>query len=106
MCILGLSMRSTMSSRDHHSARSIHAGKGWTVHGMSRGDAVLLYTDGITELQNSMDEMLAQDGLERAFGDGGNGPDEVIARLRAAVRAHQQDEPAADDQTLVAARAF
>jgi sigma-B regulation protein RsbU (phosphoserine phosphatase) len=73
---------------------------------LSQGDAVLLYTDGITEMRNSMSEMLAQDRLTRAFGDGGNGPDEVIERLRAAVRAHQQDEPATDDQTLVAARAF
>ena len=41
----------------------------------------------------------------RALGDGGNGPFDVIERLRAAVRAYQLDKPAADDQSLVAARA-
>jgi sigma-B regulation protein RsbU (phosphoserine phosphatase) len=69
-----------------------------------QGDAVVLYTDGITEMRNPQREMFSQDGLMRAFGDGGNGPTEVIDRLRAAVRAYQADHPAADDQTLLAAR--
>ena len=75
---------------------------------LREGDALVLYTDGITEMRNSMREMFSQDRLMRAFGGGdGNGPEEVICRLRAAVRAHQANEPAAaDDQTLVAARAL
>jgi sigma-B regulation protein RsbU (phosphoserine phosphatase) len=72
---------------------------------LSQGDAAVLYTDGITEMRNSTGEMFSQDRLMRAFGDSGNGPEEVIRRLRAAVRAHRaNDAPAPDDQTLVAAR--
>ena len=73
---------------------------------IAEGDTVLLYTDGITEMRNSPGEMFSEDRLRRALGDGDNGPAEVIERLRAAVRAHQANEPAVDDQTLVAARAL
>jgi sigma-B regulation protein RsbU (phosphoserine phosphatase) len=72
-----------------------------------RGDAVVLYTDGITEIRNSAGEMFSQARLMRAFGEGGNRPEELIQRLRAAARAHQANgRAAADDQTLVAARAL
>jgi serine phosphatase RsbU (regulator of sigma subunit) len=70
---------------------------------LSQSDSVVLYTDGITETRSSTGEMFSQDKLMRAFGDGRHGPAEVIDRLRAAARAHQQDKPATDDQTLVAA---
>jgi len=71
---------------------------------LSRGDAVALYTDGITEMRCPKGEMFSQDRLVRVFGDGGNGPGDVIERLRAAVLAHQANGLAVDDQTLVAAR--
>ena len=68
---------------------------------------MLLYTDGITEVarRERRSSSLRSDS-RRAFGDGGDGPAEVIDRLRAAVRAHQQGQPALDDQTLVFARAL
>jgi sigma-B regulation protein RsbU (phosphoserine phosphatase) len=72
--------------------------------GLDEGDALLLYTDGVTDAHDAAGNPFSTDRLRRAFGDGGDGPVEVIDRLRAAVRAHQHTEPAPDDQTLVAAR--
>jgi sigma-B regulation protein RsbU (phosphoserine phosphatase) len=71
------------------------------------GDSVLLYTDGITEVSNPVVGQFSQERLTRVFDSGGGGsPAEVIDRLRAAVHAHQQGQPAPDDQTLVLARAL
>jgi sigma-B regulation protein RsbU (phosphoserine phosphatase) len=72
--------------------------------GLDEGDALLLYTDGVTDACDAAGNPFSLDQLRRAFGDGGDGPVEVIDRLRAAVRAHRHTEPAPDDQTLVAAR--
>jgi sigma-B regulation protein RsbU (phosphoserine phosphatase) len=71
---------------------------------LSRGDAVALYTDGITEARCPTGEMFSEGRLRRAFGAGGNGPADVIERLRDAARAYQANRPAVDDQTLVAVR--
>ena len=74
---------------------------------LERGDSLLLYTDGITEAGNATGHQFSQERLTRAFGNcGGDGPAEVIDRLRTAVRAHQQGQPVLDDQTLVLARAL
>jgi sigma-B regulation protein RsbU (phosphoserine phosphatase) len=73
---------------------------------LERGDSVLLYTDGITEVCDANGAEFSAERLTRALDNGGDGPAEVIDRLRAAVRAHQQGQPAPDDQTLVLARAL
>jgi sigma-B regulation protein RsbU (phosphoserine phosphatase) len=72
---------------------------------LQSGDTVLLYTDGITEARGTQRELFAQYRLARALQDGGDRPAELVERLREAVRAHEQGQTAADDQTLVAARA-
>jgi sigma-B regulation protein RsbU (phosphoserine phosphatase) len=72
--------------------------------GLDEGDALLLYTDGVTDAHDATGNPFSLDQLRRAFGDGADRPVEVIDRLRATVRAHQHTEPAPDDQTLVAAR--
>ena len=71
---------------------------------LERGDTLLLYTDGITEAQGTAEDLFGIDRLTRAFGDGGDRPEELIDRLRDAVRAHEHGQAAGDDQTLVAAR--
>jgi sigma-B regulation protein RsbU (phosphoserine phosphatase) len=71
---------------------------------LESGDTVLLYTDGITEARGADGDFFGMDRLTRAFRDAGDGPAALIARLRDAVRAHEQGQCAKDDQTLVAAR--
>ena len=71
---------------------------------LERDDALLLYTDGITEARGNAQDLFGSDRLMRMFRDGGDRPAELIDQLREAVRAHEQGEAAEDDQTLVAAR--
>jgi sigma-B regulation protein RsbU (phosphoserine phosphatase) len=71
---------------------------------LERGDTLLLYTDGITEARRAQEDLFGLERLERIVRESYDGPADLIDRLRAAVRAHQQWKPASDDQTLVAAR--
>jgi sigma-B regulation protein RsbU (phosphoserine phosphatase) len=71
---------------------------------LERGDTLLLYTDGITEARGTREIPFGVDRLARVFLDGSDRPAELIDRLRAAVRAHEDGQPGEDDQTLVAAR--
>jgi serine phosphatase RsbU (regulator of sigma subunit) len=66
---------------------------------------VLLYTDGITESRGQGNNLFEQERLTRTLREAARGgPAELIDRLRAAVQEHEHGRPAADDQTLVAAR--
>jgi len=71
---------------------------------LQAGDDVLLYTDGIIELRNAHGEFFNQDRLDRLFACGNNGPDSIVRRIRAAISAFNPDQPAPDDQTVVAVR--
>ena len=71
---------------------------------LERGDVLLLYTDGITEAHDATEDLFGVDRLTRLFHHGSDRPAELIDRLRGAVRAHEHDQAAGDDQTLVAAR--
>ena len=71
---------------------------------LERDDALLLYTDGITEAQGTAEDQFGVDRLMRLFRDAGDQPAELIDGVREAVRAHEHGEAAGDDQTLVAAR--
>ena len=73
---------------------------------LERDDTLLLYTDGITEARGLAEVLFGVDRLTHVFRDGGDGPRELIDRLREAVRTHVQSETAEDDQTIVAARVF
>jgi sigma-B regulation protein RsbU (phosphoserine phosphatase) len=68
------------------------------------GDAVLLYTDGITEARDSNGDQFDPHRLTCVFRDSGDRPAELIDRLRQAVRTHEHGQQARDDQTLVVAR--
>lgn len=71
-------------------------------------DLVLLYTDGITESRDGRDDFFGQERLtsilRASCGRPVDRPVELIECLRAAVCAHENGQPALDDQTLVAAR--
>ena len=71
---------------------------------LERGDTILFYTDGITEARNPANELFDRARLMRVFRNAGDRPAELIARLRHAVRSHEHDHAALDDQTLLAAR--
>jgi sigma-B regulation protein RsbU (phosphoserine phosphatase) len=69
------------------------------------GDALLLYTDGVSEAMNEsgdeLGEELVRDVL-RAHAD--ETPGEIIASVMSLVNLHQGDRPPEDDQTLLAVR--
>jgi sigma-B regulation protein RsbU (phosphoserine phosphatase) len=68
---------------------------------LDAGDAVLLYTDGVTEAARA-DEQFGERRLEAAFD--GRSPQELVDGIYAAVRAHAGDARG-DDVTLVALQA-
>jgi sigma-B regulation protein RsbU (phosphoserine phosphatase) len=65
-------------------------------------DVVLLYTDGITEAWTPSREMFTAERLEQEFLQNDQCPAELVRRICDLVRAHEQGQPPADDQTVVA----
>jgi sigma-B regulation protein RsbU (phosphoserine phosphatase) len=74
------------------------------------GDLLLLYTDGITEAVSRRGDTLTTFGTARLdgvlLGCGGGSAVECIARVRRELAEFGGDEPATDDQTLVAMRSL
>lgn len=69
------------------------------------GDTVLCYTDGITEaFGSSKEEMFGLERLMDVLGGAPEDPAGLVERIGAAVRMHEQGQPPADDQTVVAAK--
>jgi phosphoserine phosphatase RsbU/P len=69
---------------------------------LERGDAVLLYTDGVTEAQNAAGEEFAEERLIRAAGETqGLDPGAVAAHVTEAVRAFTGGAALADDLTCL-----
>jgi len=68
------------------------------------GDAILLYTDGITEARSTNNDQFDRNRLMLAFREAGDRPAGLIDHLCQAVRAHEHGQMPRDDQTLVAAR--
>ena len=67
------------------------------------GDTLLLYTDGITESRETLDDLFGVERLSDIMRGARDGPAILIERVRAAVRAHRHGNAAPADQTLVAA---
>ncbi len=67
------------------------------------GDTMLLYTDGITEARDAVGTFFGAEPLTGILRGASGSPAQLIETLRAKVHAHQHDQTAADDQTLVAA---
>lgn len=68
----------------------------------SPGDAVLLYTDGITEAMNRRREQFGTERIDAAM-RGPTTADEIVRAVTAAVARHAGPGDPADDQTLLAA---
>jgi phosphoserine phosphatase RsbU/P len=76
---------------------------------MSVGDALLLYTDGLTELRNGRDEMLGEDALREGFGAiykaQGAGPVErCVAALDGMLDEYRAGSFSEDDRAFIVAR--
>ena len=71
------------------------------------GDELFLYTDGVTEAQDSSGEEFGEDRLEHAVrASVGNRADETLATLLEAVATFAAGETQHDDITLIVARAM
>jgi sigma-B regulation protein RsbU (phosphoserine phosphatase) len=70
---------------------------------LGRGDLLLLYTDGVTEAENSRAEQFGEARLLATMTAGsGGGAGSAIAAVREATRAFCANHPQADDITLLA----
>ncbi|MBM3728926.1 MAG: hypothetical protein FJW40_26305 [Acidobacteria bacterium] len=69
---------------------------------LAAGDTLILYTDGITEARNAQGEEFGEDRLTAAAASKGR-PEELVARIVAAVDAFAAGAPQHDDLTLVIA---
>lgn len=66
------------------------------------GDRLLLYTDGVTEPENSAGEAFGDCQLQRVFTRNGNeAPNELAARMMAEVQAWHGEPELPDDATLI-----
>jgi sigma-B regulation protein RsbU (phosphoserine phosphatase) len=69
---------------------------------LSPGDAILLYTDGITEARDAAGEMFSEERLQSAFVECDDEPAALVEKLQTRVKHHQLGCDPLDDQTLVA----
>ncbi len=65
------------------------------------GDALLLYTDGVTEARNSRNEVYGLERLKALMGQGEPDVEAMGAAIVAEVRRFEAGRPASDDLTLV-----
>jgi serine phosphatase RsbU (regulator of sigma subunit) len=69
------------------------------------GDLLVLYSDGITEAFNPNEEMYGFDRFKALISKKRHlSPEEIKAEILSDLQAHQQDESATDDITLVVAK--
>ena len=68
------------------------------------GDALLLYTDGITEAKALSGEFFGEDRLQHAIFNGHATANELVDNVRGQVRHHLLGQRPTDDQTMVALR--
>jgi serine phosphatase RsbU (regulator of sigma subunit)/pSer/pThr/pTyr-binding forkhead associated (FHA) protein len=76
---------------------------------MAVGDALLLYTDGLTELRNSRDDMLGEDALREGFGAiytecGGVSVERCVAALDGMLDEYRGGSFSEDDRAFIVAR--
>jgi sigma-B regulation protein RsbU (phosphoserine phosphatase) len=68
---------------------------------LAPGQAVLLYTDGITEARNAAGELFGVEGIEAALAACDAGARAVVHCLTEAIQRHQGLRSAGDDQTIL-----
>jgi sigma-B regulation protein RsbU (phosphoserine phosphatase) len=70
---------------------------------LRKDDALVLYTDGITEARSPSGELFDTDRLDASLGSSDGNPSEVVNRILAAVEEFSAGRPPADDRTLLVA---
>jgi sigma-B regulation protein RsbU (phosphoserine phosphatase) len=65
------------------------------------GQAVVLYTDGITEAKDVNGNLFSTEGIEAAMADCGEGARSLVHCLTEGVKRHQGLRAAGDDQTIL-----
>ena len=69
---------------------------------LKKGDTLFLYTDGVTEAQNSGHELFGEERLKECLADaGGLSPDEIIAKVKSAIDSHVAGFDQFDDITML-----
>ena len=69
------------------------------------GDTVFVYTDGVTEADNTEKELFGMDRLTDAVSESGNpAPRELVGQIETKVRAFAAGAPQADDMTMLCLR--
>ena len=72
---------------------------------LEEGDAMLLYTDGVTEARRKGGELFGDERLQAALaGAAGGAPEEILDAVRGAVRDFTGGAPNTDDVTMVAVK--
>jgi sigma-B regulation protein RsbU (phosphoserine phosphatase) len=71
---------------------------------LQKGDALVLYTDGITEARDASGDLFGVARLDAALVSGDRSARGIVERIVAAVDKYSGTSIAADDQTLVVAR--
>ncbi|MGE4262972.1 MAG: PAS domain S-box protein [Desulfovibrio sp.] len=72
---------------------------------IGEGDTLLVYTDGVTELENPQGAQFGMEVLETLFQTSGNAsPEQVLQTLTGALQAHADGRPPDDDISLVCVR--
>jgi sigma-B regulation protein RsbU (phosphoserine phosphatase) len=66
------------------------------------GDALLFYTDGVTEARNPAGEMFGTELLDKALGPAHDSVENLLNHVLAALNTFASGTPPADDQTLLA----
>ena len=67
-----------------------------------RGDAILMFTDGLVEAMNRHREMFGMERLIQVMGAGSSNADALMERALQACQHHVADAPQFDDTTTVA----
>jgi len=82
--------------------REYRAGEPFT---LEPGDALLLYTDGVTEARNGASELMGEEHLTGLFGSVADGTAaEMLASLRRSVHDYTGPVPVDDDLTMIVVR--
>ena len=72
---------------------------------LAPGDALVLYTDGITEAMDDNDDLFGKERLKEAVRGATPGDAHaIVTAIIAAVKAYAGDTPQADDLTIVTVR--
>lgn len=68
---------------------------------LAPGQALLLYTDGVTEARSLSGEQFGEHRLAGAFSEDAKSANGILDRVVARLRAHEQGRRPSDDQTLI-----